>query len=222
MTTDSHITRVEAYGDDDLLALSGLQHLAYCERQWALIHLEQIWTDNADTLRGDFFHERVDTKGYTHVADVRAVREVRLVSRKLGLYGIADIVEYDWENADRPLRPIEYKAGKPKVEDWDRVQLAAQAMCLEEMYGAAISRAALFYGRTRRRDWVDIDEDLRLRVAVLAERAHELASDARTPKVVASSRCKRCSLADECVPNVLDKSVKAYWKRQGEPLEVQG
>lgn len=216
------MTRVEAYGDDDLLALSGLQHLAYCERQWVLIHLEQIWTDSADTLRGDFFHEKVDTMGYTHAADACAVRSVRLVSRKLGLYGVADIVEYDRENAGRPLRPVEYKVGRPKTEDWDRVQLAAQVMCLEEMYGTVIRTAALFYGRTRRRDWVDIDEDLRLRVTALAERAHELAADAEKPKAAASSRCKRCSLADDCVPNALEKNVKSYWERWGEPLEVQG
>jgi len=216
------MTEAKTYGDDDLLTLSGLQHLAYCERQWALIHLEQIWSDSADTLRGDIFHERVDTMGYMHAADVRSVRAVRLISRRLGLYGVADIVEYDRGDANRPLRPVEYKVGKPKVEDWDRVQLAAQVMCLEEMYEVVIKRAALFYGKTRRRDWVDIDDDLRLRVTTLAERAHELNADARMPKALASPRCKRCSLFDDCVPNALDRSVKTYWERQGEPLEDQG
>ena len=97
------------YTDDELLALSGLQHLAYCERQWALIHLEQIWVDSADTLRGDHFHERVDTTGYSCADGVRAERGVRLVSRRLGIYGIADIVEYGVGDAGSFVRPVEYK-----------------------------------------------------------------------------------------------------------------
>lgn len=212
---------VEAYGDDDLLALSGLQHLAYCERQWALIHLEQIWADSADTLRGDFFHERVDTRGYVHTGGVRSERSVRLVSHRLGLYGVADIVEYDQEDINRPLWPVEYKVGRPKVEDWDRVQLTAQVLCLEEMYEFPIEKAALFYGKTRRREWVEVDDGLRRRVDELAGRAHELAFRAQTPLAVASARCKRCSLIDDCAPYALNKSVKAYWGRYGEPLEVQ-
>lgn len=209
-----------AYGDDDLLALSGLQHLAYCERQWALIHLEQIWSDSADTLRGDFFHQRVDTKGYAHFEDVRTERSVRLVSRSLGLYGVADIVEYDRQNANRPLWPIEYKVGRPKVEDWDRVQLAAQVLCLEEMYETSIAKAALFYGQTRRRDWVDINVALRKRVKDLAQRAHELALDAKTPTAVATSRCRRCSLFEECSPFLLNRDVGTYWEQWG-ALEAQ-
>ena len=210
-----------AYGDDDLLALSGLQHLAYCERQWALIHLEQIWTDSEDTLRGDYFHERVDTGGYVHTGDARAERSVRLVNRTLGLYGVADIVEYDRRATNRPLWPVEYKVGRPKVEEWDRVQLVAQVLCLEEMYEVSIERAALFYGKTRRRDWVEVDDDLRGRVTELARRAHELASQAQTPTAIASARCRHCSLVDDCAPYALNKSVNAYWKRLGESLEVQ-
>ena len=211
---------IEAYGDDALLALSGLQHLAYCERQWALIHLEQIWTDSADTLHGDFFHERVNTKGYANADDVRVERSVRLVNRKLGLYGVSDIVEYDRQDINRPLWPIEYKVGRPKVEDWDRVQLAAQVLCLEEMYEVSIERAALFYGKTRRREWIEIDADLRWRVTGLARKAHELASEALTPTAALSARCRQCSLIDDCAPRVLNKSVKAYWAICGEPLEV--
>ena len=210
------------YGDDDLLALSGLQHLAYCERQWALIHLEQIWTDSADTLRGDYFHERVDMKGYIHAGNVHAVRSVRLVSRALGLYGIADIVEYDREDVNHPLWPVEYKVGKPKSEDWDRVQLAAQTMCLEEMYETEIKEAALFYGKTRRRERIDIDDSLRGRVADLAKRAHELFFNGTTPIAVAAPRCKRCSLVDDCAPYASGRNVKAYWEHQGEPLEGLG
>jgi CRISPR-associated exonuclease Cas4 len=211
----------EAYGDDDLLALSGLQHLAYCERQWALIHLEQIWTESADTLRGEFFHERVDARGYTNAGDARSERSVRLVGRKLGLYGVADIVEYDRQDTNRPLWPVEYKVGRPKVEDWDCVQLAAQVLCLEEMYEVSIEKAVLFYGKTRRREWVEVGGDLRQRVVDLARRAHELASEALTPTAEFSARCRRCSLIDECAPSALNKNVKAYWENCGEPLEVR-
>ena len=205
------------YGDDNLLALSGLQHLAYCERQWALIHLEQIWTDSTDTLHGDYFHERVDTKGYSQTDSVRAERSVRLVSHMLGIYGVADIVEYSCDDDCRPLWPIEYKVGRPKTEDWDCVQLAAQVMCLEEMYGGTIGKAALFYGQTRHREWITIDSDLRERVVRLAKRAHELFIDAKTPLAVISERCRRCSLVEDCVPYALNKSVCDSWAQQGEP-----
>ena len=140
------------YGDDELLALSGLQHLAYCERQWALIHLEQIWEDSADTLRGDYFHERVDAAGYSCSDDIKAERGVRLVNRRLGIYGIADIVERSTGDAGLLVRPVEYKVGRPKVEDWDCVQVTAQALCLEEMLGVSIAEGTLFYATAKRGD----------------------------------------------------------------------
>ena len=118
----------DVYSEDELLALSGLQHIAYCERQWALIHVEQTWNENVDTLRGEFFHERVDTKGYSCTRGVRAERRVRLVSKKLGIYGVADIVEYGGGGDPASIVPVEYKVGRPKLEDWDRIQLAAEAM----------------------------------------------------------------------------------------------
>ena len=105
------------FGDDDLLALSGLQHIAYCERQWALIHLEQEWSDSFDTVRGDLFHARADTKGYSTLRGFRCERRVRLVSHSLGIYGIADIVEYRLGAEGGSVRPVEYKVGKPKIED---------------------------------------------------------------------------------------------------------
>jgi len=206
------------YGDDNLLALSGLQHLAYCERQWALIHIEQIWTDSTDTLRGDYFHERVDVTGYTTTDDTRAVRSVHVVSRSLGLYGIADIVEFDAIQKNRPIQPVEYKVGKPKIEDWDRIQLAAQVMCLEEMYGVSIGRATLFYGQTRRRDLVIIDEGLRGRVDTLAKRAHELFAAGGTPRPDKKPRCRRCSLLENCFPYISGRDAKSYWELFGEPL----
>lgn len=198
------------YTDDQLLALSGLQHLSFCERQWALIHVEQIWSDNADTLRGDFFHERVDTAGYSCIGGVRSERRVRLVNRRLGIYGAADIVEFDLEDPTR-VKPVEYKVGKPKVEDWDRVQLAAQALCLEEMLGVDVPEGALFYGETRRREQVAVDDDLRSRVEGLAARAHDLFDRGETPRAVLKPKCKRCSLLDDCLPAGSQHDARDYW-----------
>lgn len=214
------VATVAAYEDDDLLALSGLQHLAYCERQWALIHLEQIWTESADTLEGEFFHERVDTRGYECAGGVRAVRSVRVVSRELGLFGIADIVEFKADADNLPIRPVEYKVGRPKIEDWDRVQLTAQAMCLEEMFGTHVATGDIYYGRVRRREVVPITDELRERVRGLARRAHVLFSEGRTPHAKRASKCHRCSLADECLSEVQEKDVLDYWKDYGVELEA--
>mgnify|MGYP005777200087 CR=1 FL=1 len=202
------------YSDDDLLPLSGLQHMAFCERQWALIHVEGLWEESSDTLRGRFFHERVDTAGYSCRAGVRAERNVRLVSHRLGIYGVADIVEYHPEG-DVPVMPVEYKVGKPKVEDWDRLQVCAQALCLEEMEGARIDAGALFYGETRRREDVEITRELRERVASLAQRMHELFAQGLTPMGENSGKCNRCSLQNECLPRIIGRRVDKYWKEYG-------
>ena len=202
------------YSDDDLLPLSGLQHMAFCERQWALIHVEGLWEESSDTLRGRFFHERVDTAGYSCRAGVRAERNVRLVSHRLGIYGVADIVEYHPEG-DVPVMPVEYKVGKPKVEDWDRLQVCAQALCLEEMEGARIDAGVLFYGETRRREDVEITRELRERVASLAQRMHELFAQGLTPMGENSGKCNRCSLQNECLPRIIGRRVDKYWKEYG-------
>lgn len=208
------------YQDDELLALSGLQHLAYCERQWALIHLEQIWEDSADTLRGDYFHERVDAAGYSCSNDIRTERGVRLVNRRLGIYGIADIVERGAGDTGCFVRPVEYKVGKPKVEDWDCVQVTAQALCLEEMLGVAIEEGALFYGETRRRERVAITQELRDRVESLATRMHELFSLSITPRAEKGMKCRHCSLVNDCMPEVSDLTVRDYWTQNGEEALV--
>lgn len=206
------------YTEDELLPLSGLQHIAYCERQWALIHVEQIWSDSADTVRGELFHRRVDTEGYTCAKGVRSDRSVRVVSFQLGLYGVADIVEYDAQTGEI-IMPAEYKVGKPKQEDWDRLQLTAQAMSLEEMAGACIDAGALFYGETRRRETVRITQELRERVVLLAQRMHGLFSKGVTPPPPTNVRCKRCSLVDDCAP-FAQRDVHAYWAEHERALEV--
>ncbi|MEG0016886.1 MAG: CRISPR-associated protein Cas4 [Raoultibacter sp.] len=199
------------YDDGDLLALSGLQHLAYCERQWALIHIEQQWADSFDTVRGDLFHERVHTEGYTAVRGVRAERGVRLASRRLGIAGVADIVEFSSGGDCLTVRPVEYKVGKAKIEDWDRFQVCAQALCLEEMYGCTVGEGALFYGETRRREAVLLDGSLKSEVERLSMRMHELFDAQRTPRAVKGAKCRRCSLADICLPEISEHDAVSYW-----------
>ena len=205
------------YADDELLPLSGLQHIAYCERQGALIHLEQIWDESYDTVRGSLFHERVHLEGYSAAKGVRSERGYRLVSRSLGIAGIADVVEFaaDGDAAKAVVRPVEYKVGKPKIEEWDRIQVCAQALCLEEMLGCAVGQGDLFYGATRRRERVVLDDALRERVAGLALRMHELFERGETPRAVRGSKCRRCSLADSCLPEAFDHDAVAYWKEAG-------
>lgn len=202
------------YSEDELLPLSGLQHLSFCERQWALIHVESLWEESSDTLRGRFFHERVDTSGYSCRAGLRAERSVRLASYVYGLYGVADIVEYDTDNK-LSMMPVEYKVGKPKVEDWDRLQVCAQALCLEEMEGVRIDAGALFYGETRRREVVEFTEKLRRRVECLARRMHELYDLGLTPRAEPCGRCRRCSLREKCLPSASERSAIDYWEEFG-------
>ncbi len=211
------------YADEELLALSGLQHLAYCERQWALIHLEQQWADNLDTVRGELFHERADTKGYSSNKGVYAIRSLRLVSYRLGITGVADIVEFVKDNqgvvVERfgccSLVPIEYKVGKPKIEEWDRLQVCAQALCLEEMFNCSIGEGALFYGKTRHREKVPLKSQLREQVVQLSQRMHELFDMQKTPQANKTQRCRRCSLGDLGLPESGDAKVRAYWQSEG-------
>src|SRR4051812_27370601 len=154
---------------DDLLPLSALQHLVFCERQFALIHVEGLWAENALTISGRQLHERADLPGEARGASVRVARALPLRCDRLRLAGKADIVEFHREVADdgtalwRPF-PVEYKRGRPKPGGADEVQLCAQAVCLEEMLGVAVPFGALFYGKTRRRKPVEFTPGLRERV----------------------------------------------------------
>jgi len=218
------------YDEDSLLPLSGIQHIAFCERQWALIHIERLWLDNVRTVEGHLMHERAhDSSLYEDDGDHITMRAVPLVSRRLGLFGQADVVEFwpvgdDARGGARLLghqglwlpKPIEYKRGKPKSDDRDQVQLCAQAMCLEEMLGAEITTADLYYGQPRRRQRVTLDERLRLRVAELSSRMHSLFDAGITPPSSKGKHCDLCSLADVCLPSLTlsPRSAAAYVRRQ--------
>jgi CRISPR-associated exonuclease Cas4 len=204
------------YSEDDLLPLSALQHLLFCERQCALIHTEQIWAENLFTAEGRILHERADSGGRQSRRDIRIESAVPLRSFRLGLSGKADVVEYHRENKGnwRPF-PVEYKRGKPKAANWDQVQLCAQALCLEEMLHCPVPQGALFYGKNRRRQEVHFDDKLRRETEEAAARLHDLVRSGRTPPARYEKKCENCSLMNLCMPKVAGagKNVARYLAR---------
>jgi len=207
------------YSEDDLIPLSALQHILFCERQCALIHIEQMWNENLFTAEGKIMHERVDEAGRESRGDVRIEFAMPLRSLRLGLVGKADVVEFHRKsvslNAKSPEWvpfPVEYKRGKPKKDNCDRVQLCAQALCLEEMLDVEIPRGALFYGKTRRRKNVNFDNALRQETENAAIRLHKLIESGKTPNPVYTPKCKSCSFFHVCLPKTIEKrrSVKQY------------
>jgi CRISPR-associated exonuclease Cas4 len=184
------------YTEDELLPLSGLQHLVFCERQWALIHLEQQWAENRLTAEGRLLHEAVHDPSRESRPGVVICRGLALRSLRLGLSGQADVVEF---RAGQPL-PVEYKRGKPKNDLSDQIQLCAQALCLEEMLNLTVQQGALFYGTTRRRFDVRFDEPIRRQVEQLSLRMHELYRNKQTPEANYQPKCENCSLIEVCLP----------------------
>ncbi len=205
------------YTEDDLLPLSGLQHLIFCERQCALIHIEQLWAENRLTAEGRIMHERVhDVDREESRGEVRIESSMPLRSLQLGLIAKADVVEFHRDASHhkdlwRPF-PVEYKRGKPKKDNSDKVQLCAQALCLEEMLDVEITSGALFYGKTRRRQDVVLDSALRKETTDTAKRFHELVDARVTPRAVYSKKCDSCSMYQLCLPKTVEKaaSVNQY------------
>lgn len=201
---------------DDLLQLSALQHYAFCPRQCALIHIEQVWTENRLTAEGRIMHEHVHDEGNESRGDVRIERGVSLRSLEMGIIGKADVIEYHRQpDGTWQAFPVEYKRGKPKPDDSDKIQLCAQAMCLEEMLRVQIPVGALFYGKIRRRLDVAFDDALRRETREAAQKTHELIASGKTPKPEYSKRCESCSFIGECMPKTIQKkrSVESYIKR---------
>ena len=194
------------YGIDDLIFLSALNHYLYCARRCALIHIEQIWSENLFTAEGRVMHDKVDTANREARGKVRIDYGVPLRSLRLGLIGKADVVEFHKQGDKWIPFPVEYKRGKPKMDDCDKVQLCAQAICLEEMLNIEIREGALFYGQTRRREDVVFDEKLRRETEEAAKKVHELIESGITPKAEYSKKCERCSLVDLCLPKVSSKA----------------
>lgn len=205
--------------DDDLVQLSALQHWLACPRQCALIHLEGQWEDNRLTAEGNVLHDVVDRHGAATRGEVRRVTGLLLHSRRLGLSGRADAVEFrpNPDGAGEIPFPVEHKRGRSKAGDWDRVQLCAQGLCLEEMLGVPVPEGALFYAETRRREMVPFDSELRRRTEEAARGVAAMMRAGRTPSPPAQPlpACRGCSLRDLCLPESgLDRSVEQWLKRR--------
>lgn len=218
-----------SYSEDDLLMLSGIQHFAFCERQWALIHLEQQWQENVRTVEGRIIHDRVHTPLLVESRGSMLIsRSLPVVSWELGLYGVLDLVEFYQVGVSsggvhipgrkgfwKP-RPVEYKRGKPKPDSRDEVQLCAQAICLEEMLQIKIDEGDLYYGEIRRRTCVSFDDELRQQVFNLSQRMHMMYEKGITPPATKGKHCRACSLYDICLPSLTGrtKSVKEYIRKE--------
>lgn len=200
------------------MLLSGIQHYAFCPRQWALIHIEQQWEENYFTVMGNIMHENAHDRDFMEKRkNIVITRGMPVFSRTLGVRGDCDIVEFRPDKAGIPLKgregtyqpvPVEYKRGKPKEHDADVLQLCAQAMCLEEMLVCTVPKGFLYYGETRRRLEVLFEEALRKRVKECFLKMHELYEKGHTPKVRTSKACKACSLSELCIPK-LNKNISA-------------
>lgn len=190
------------YTEDDLVMISSLQHILFCERQYALIHLEQEWEENRFTAEGEILHERVHAEHHESRKTFRQEYDMAVRSLEHGFIGKCDLVEL-WLSGKNVVRvsPVEFKRGRKKVSDVDRVQVCAQVLCLEEMFGLTIESGQLYYLQEKRRSDVVIDKVLREKTLSLAVRARELWDSGITPAAVYSKRtCDNCSLVDICMP----------------------
>lgn len=198
--------------ETEYLQIAGIQHFVFCRRQWALIHIEQQWAENYFTIDGAIKHENVDMQGRTEkMGHKRILRSLRVVSHELKIQGVCDAVElredehgeyFSKYDATYTVYPVEYKRGKPKTTDSDRLQLVAQALCLEEMMGVTIAEGAIFYFETRHREVVTITDELRQQVIDAVTEMNGYYRRAYTPRVRKTSKCKSCSLQDMCLPGL--------------------
>ncbi|MBK7354224.1 MAG: CRISPR-associated protein Cas4 [Nitrosomonas sp.] len=185
---------------DDPIMLSALQHYSYCPRQCALIHVEQAFDENVHTMRGNTVHQRVDEPGSESFEGVRSEKALPIWSERLGLIGKCDVVEF---YPDGRIYPVEYKHGKKRAKAHDDIQLAAQAVCLEEMTGKAVTHGAIYHHSSRRRREVIINELLRQQVEETVQAVRALLVSGKLPPPINDARCKECSLKEICQPEVL-------------------
>ena len=212
------------YSEDEYLMLSGIQHFVFCRRQWALIHIENQWEEKYRTMDGQIMHERAhDDMLREYRKDSFIVRGFRIASATLGISGQCDVVEFhaapdgisliDHEGKWKPY-PVEYKRGRSKDIEADRLQLCAQAMCLEENLCCDISEGALFYGETKRREKVIFTDEMREQVKSCLKEMHQYYSRGYTPRVKRTKSCNACSLKDKCLPGLSKtSSVTEYMKK---------
>jgi CRISPR-associated exonuclease Cas4 len=207
------------YLPDELLPLSGIQHFIFCRRQWALIHVERQWQENVFTVEGKLLHKRVDDPFFSKTRQgVITARAVPIASYHLGLAGVCDVVEFvespdgvklpGHEGLFLPA-PVEYKRGHEKSDPCDEAQLCAQAICLEEMLAVAIPLGYLYYGETRHRVAIELTGELRELVRSISAEMHDYFLRGYTPRVKTTKACRSCSLADVCLPELLENAITA-------------
>lgn len=200
--------------DAEPIPISALQHAVYCLRQAALIHLERLWAENRFTAEGQVLHAASSVPSTRKARGARRETALSVASRRLGIAGVLDLVEFHpASDGERPY-PVEFKRGKPKLHRADEVQLCAQALCLEEMTGRPVPEGALFYGETRRRIVVPFDDELRRYTEEIIGRLREIFATLRTPKAsYRADRCRNCSMLDLCRPRSLSRSAQSWTNR---------
>lgn len=208
---------------DDLVPLSALNAFLYCDRRAALRHLDGLYVHNEHTLRGDRLHARADRPGFEKRRGVRTERGLWIASRRLRLYGRADLVEFHRDRAAAGGRsrglartetayPVEYKRGRRRRWDNDDVQLCAQALCLEEMLGTSVPRGAVYHEQSKARREVEFTPELRAATEAAVARLLELLDSSRVPPAVLKPQCRGCSLRGHCLPDAFGKPdrLRAY------------
>ena len=200
------------YKEDDFLQLSGIQHFAFCGRQWALIHIELEWEENVRTVEGVLLHEKAhDASIKEKRGNLIITRALPIHSRELGISGECDVVEFHKSKEGITLSgiegkytvtPVEYKRGKPKNNDFDVLQVTAQALCLEEMLCCEIPFGYIYYGEIKHRIKIEFTEELRQKVKLMFLEMHKYFEQRYTPKVKISKSCNACSLKDVCIPKL--------------------
>lgn len=212
---------MKRYSEDEYLMLSGIQHFVFCRRQWALIHIEQQWEENYRTVDGNIMHNRAhDDTFHEKRGNLIIARGMAVSSPYLGISGECDVVEFRQndngislygQDGKFSVTPVEYKRGSPKIDQSDKLQLAAQAMCLEEMLCCEIPEGYLYYGETRHRTKVEINEELREKTQLILQEMHDLFRKGHTPKVKRTKSCNACSLKNICLPVLCGrKKASAY------------
>ncbi|MCK5200754.1 MAG: CRISPR-associated protein Cas4 [Spirochaetales bacterium] len=208
------------FSEDELIPISVLQHYSFCPRQVALIHLEQLWEENLYTAQGNVLHERVDVVHHESRRNVRTEYGMAIRSLEYGLIGKADVVEFELvaNKSYKNIIPIEFKRGKQKEKDHDRVQLYAQALCLEEMFQVNIPEGQFYYLQEHRRSTVIFTDELKMNTKQIISDSMALLSSGKTPQAhYEKKRCERCSLNNICMPKAVDdggKKVDRYIQTQ--------
>jgi CRISPR-associated exonuclease Cas4 len=188
------------HSEEDYISLSSINHYVFCKRRCGLIHVEGQWAENIFTTKGKLMHERVDNGEDESRGDLKVVRGLNIFSKRLGLSGRADVVEFLKDRKNTVPYPVEYKSGKPKNNISDLAQLCAQALCLEEMLNVPVREAAIFYGKPRKRLVVELSNDLRQQTEKIIETIHEMIRRSTVPTAKYEKNCDSCSLLDSCMP----------------------